>query len=356
MKNLMNQLQLGALPLVFAAALTAPAIADGRNPSSLLLFPQFRHSAATSSTTLPPINTVITITNTHPTQSAFVHIVMINAVTCNHADWPTQTIPQCGSYSILSSQLFPPITTGEEGYLYAYAVQSANPGVPAVSFNFLIGDCMVVDGINAPSAGIITNYSIDPVGFAAVNPVLNAPLGFSPPAFPQLDGIVYSKAPARILIPRFMGQDTAPDPIVNSSDLVLLSLAGTTTTTSTPSNIQTLVDLLVFNDNEEAFSAQYQFRCWKRDSLLNINGIFAERFLRDFTNDNPNEIRLTTAGTTKEAGWMFLEGNNAFSTSENISSPAIMAFLIENTTSGGVTKTGAELPFFIGERTGRIAP
>ena len=358
MKTSLNQLRLGALSLILGIALSAPATADGRNPSSLLIFPQFRHGASAAGQ-LPSVNTVITVTNTHPALTAFVHFVVVDATLtggqgpCGHYDRKEQ-IPACGSLSFLTNNFIPPATSAREGFIYAYAVQNLSAAAQAVSFNFLTGDLLVVDGVNAPSAGIVTNYSVSPVGFAAVNNTVNALLGFTPPTSPQLNGVVYSKAPSRILIPRFMGQDQGAGSVF-TSELVLLSLAGTTTTTSPANSLQTIIDFLVFNDNEEAFSAQHLMtRCWERTSLLSINGIFAESFLRDFTTDNPNEIRKDAAGATKEAGWMYLEGNVAFSTSENISQPAIMAFLIEQTTSSA--QVGAELPFFVGERNGRLAP
>ena len=63
-------------------------------------------------------------------------------------------------------------------------------------------------------------------------------------------------------IPRFLVQGKA-----FQSELILLGLAG-------GRMFNTIVNFWIYNDNEEAFSAQYQFRCWDRVPLASINGSF----------------------------------------------------------------------------------
>lgn len=357
MKFTLKPLMLTALSIVTTAALAAPAIADGRNPASLLLFPQFRHVAAPAPGQLPPINTLITVTNTHPTLPAFVHFVFVDALgadpnPCSHFNDQTRRIEPCSSLSLLTNPFSGSLA--REGFAYAFAVDRAAPPWTPVSFNFLVGDSMLVDAINAPNTRLLTNYSVNPVGFTAVNNTINTAIGTAAIApLPQLDGSMYSKAPGRLLIPRFMGQDDAAIPQF-TSELVLLNLAGTTQT-PTANSLRTIVDFLVFNDNEEAFSAQFEFRCWKRVALREVNGIFSEQFLANFTNDAADEINLGVVPLqTKESGWIFLEGNVSSSTTADILSPPIMGFLIEKTSAN--TGATAELPFFIGEKIGRIVP
>ena len=53
----MNAFHRATLTLAFGATLATLAAADGRNPGSLLLFPEFDHS--------PGHNTLVTVTNTN---------------------------------------------------------------------------------------------------------------------------------------------------------------------------------------------------------------------------------------------------------------------------------------------------
>jgi hypothetical protein len=354
MKTTLKATMLGALSLIVPALLAAPAAADARNPSSLLLFPQFKHAAVQQPGQFPSVNTLITVSNTHPTLPAFVHFVFVDARgtqpnPCTHFNDQTRRIEPCGNISFLTSPFSG--TAEREGFAYAFAVDRAAPPWTPVSFNYLIGDAMIVDGVSAATAGIVSNYSVQPATFRAVNESTNTAIGTAGIApLPLLNGTMYAKAPGRLLIPRFMGQDTGATPTFES-ELVLLNLAGSGVA-PTANSLSTIVDFLVFNDNEEAFSAQFEFRCWSRVSLLQINGIFSETFLSSFTNDNPQELTLG-GGNFKETGWIYLEGNVSSSTTADILSPPIYGFLIERTSATEVT---AELPFLVGEKNGRIVP
>jgi hypothetical protein len=98
-----------------------------------------------------------------------------------------------------------------------------------------------------------------------------------------------------------------------------------------------MINFWVYNDNEEAFSAQYTFHCWQRVPLKDINGVFTQGFLRS-TGHAANEI----VGANKvESGWMRIYGGTAWSTAESIADPAIYAVLVEKISSVGA----ADLPF-----------
>jgi len=103
-----------------------------------------------------------------------------------------------------------------------------------------------------------------------------------------------------------------------------------------------IVDFLVYNDNEEVFSTQHQFKCWDRAPLLSISGIFANEFLLT-TNHNPNEI---PGANYVKTGWIRLNGNTAFSTNTQLDDPAFLAVLIEKVGS----YKAADLPFGQGEQ------
>ena len=87
----------------------------------------------------------------------------------------------------------------------------------------------------------------------------------------------------------------------------------------------TVVDLLIYNDNEIPFSAQQSFYCWDRFLLSEVSGSFLESFL-DTTLQDPTEI---VGDPSREAGWFWINGRVANSTAETIVDPAIYAVLIE---------------------------
>ena len=97
------------------------------------------------------------------------------------------------------------------------------------------------------------------------------------------------------------------------------------------------MNFLIYNDNEEVFSAQYQFRCWANPLLVEISGIFLESFL-DSTTNAGNEI---VGQTNKEAGWFQIDGLTATTTAAEVLDPAFYAVLVERTAG----YAAAALPF-----------
>jgi hypothetical protein len=141
-------------------------------------------------------------------------------------------------------------------------------------------------------------------------------------------------APDVILIPRFLGQGgNRPEAIgVGAhSRLILIGLTG-------GQEFTTRVDFLIYNDNEEVFSSEHEFFCWEKPYLLDISGVFANNFLRNWTNDDPDEI---LGATQLESGWMRIDGAVATSTAISIADPAFYAVLVEHIGSYGA----ADLPF-----------
>jgi hypothetical protein len=109
------------------------------------------------------------------------------------------------------------------------------------------------------------------------------------------------------------------------------------------------VNFLIYNDNEEEFSAQYTFRCWADPRLVDISGTFLEVFL-DSTNNDPTEIR---GRPDHEAGWFKVNGFVAASPAALIDDPAIYAVLVERTAG----YAAAALPFELCSQTnGALLP
>jgi hypothetical protein len=310
---------LSGLTVLACLGTASEALANGRNPASLLLFPEFDNT----------INdlTLLTVTNTNtgvnPDGSngtvivEFVYIGKFNlqhqVINCLEFDRP-EILTANDTISVITKVHNP---QQEQGFVYAFAKDLVTG--KAKVFNFLIGNVLTLESITQ------LEYSMNPVAFKGIgNGSGNTDLNNN--GLLDLDGMEYESVPDQILIPRFIGVDG----VHYNSELILIGLTG-------GALFQTIVDFLIFNDNEEAFSAQFTFQCWNRVPLIQINGVFTQQFLKS-TNNAPNEI---IGAPQVEAGWMKLNGHTAFSTHAQFNDPAIYAVLIEKI---GLI-AAADLPF-----------
>jgi hypothetical protein len=324
-------MRLHLLPLLAAASLANAALAQNtlQEPGSLLVFHEFDNRTAVAN--------LITVTNTADgdasTDTIKVEYVyrarvdrfgtLINCLETNRV----RTLTPNDTLSVLTANDNPNFT---QGYLYVVA-RSVTTG-KAIKFDHLIGNNLVIDGLG------LFDYSVNPVVFkAGAQLAEGAETDGDHDNIRDLNGLEYSQAPAQILIPRFIGQGGVHNNGVEGfgSDLVLINLTGGAAFTA-------LIDFLIYNDNEEVFSAQHEFKCWDRASLLSISGVFGNDFLLS-TNHALNEI---PGAEEVKTGWMRLDGNTAFSTAAQIDDPAFLAVLVEKI---GIYKA-ADLPFAEGEQ------
>ncbi len=220
------------------------------------------------------------------------------------------------------------------GYLVVYAVDDAGN---AISADSLIGQQMRINGIER------FEYSINAVDFRAI-----AEDGELTDADGDeeldLDGAEYERLPDELLVPRFIGQSGGLfDPLLPSyyiSRLILVDL-------NSGNDFETTVDFLIYNDNEEVFSSEVNFRCWDSIAVTQISGAFTNSFLKDATDHDPNE---SLAG--REAGWFRFDGHVANSTAATIQDPGIYGYYVERVN----LKAAADLPFEQGSRDGHILP
>ncbi len=267
---------------------------DRHRPGSLLLFPKYDNRSAQK--------TLFTVTNTHPSQSIDVHFVFRDGTTCFEFNYSERLTPK-DTITLLTRAVNP---TANQGYAYAYA-QSTTTGEPIV-FNHLIGQALAIDGITT------FEYALDAVSFEGIGNGMNTNTDVDADGRRDLDGLEYAQAPDQILIPRFLGQSA-----LSASEFVFVDLTG-------GPSFQTFVDYLVYNDNEEAFSGQYQFRCWQCITLTNLSGSFSNSFLSGLPSNDPNEIQGLPG---YETGWVRFNGRSAFSNFAQIDDPAIYVVLIE---------------------------
>ncbi|MBL8857705.1 MAG: hypothetical protein JNL28_04250, partial [Planctomycetes bacterium] len=212
------------------------------------------------------------------------------------------------------------------GYVYVFA-KSPTTG-KAIKFDWLAGDSFQV----AP--GTLGGVDIPPVVFrAATGLAAGANTDVDNDNVRDLNGNEYEKVSDQLLVPRFIA-DGAVQAVSSTPELILVGLTG--------QSFQTIVNFLIYNDNEEVFSAQYTFNCWQRVYLRDINGAFTQTFLAT-TNHVANE---NFQGL--EYGWFRMDGAVAFSTAASVQNPAFLAVRIERNNASNVAM--ASLPYGIGEQ------
>jgi hypothetical protein len=290
--------------------MASEAVAGGRNAGSLLLYPEFDNRVGDVS--------VLTITNVDDAVSVDVEFVYIgrygsssgNEVYCAEFN-REETLTPNDTLTLLTDVHNPQM---EQGFVYAFAREGvANP----VLHNGLIGNIMTFQGFAS------IEYSINAVSYLGIDPTDDGN------GLRDLDGVEYETSPAELQIPRFFGQQG-----MFNSDLVLIGLSG-------GARFSTTVDFLIYNDNEEVFSAEHTFYCWDRIPLTDVTYLVTNQFLKDSTNHDDDEM---LGADHIETGWIRMWGAIASSTSTDIADPAVYAVLIERIGSYG----GADLPWEAG--------
>jgi hypothetical protein len=310
-----------AVALVAGATL---AWAGGRNPGSLVVFPEYDNVGGRL--------TLLTVTNTNQDLvggSIDVEVVWLDGtpgapLVCGETNRTYRLTPN-DTLTLLSSHENP---NAQRGFAYAFAKDVQGR---AVAFDWLIGDTLLLDPVFA------FDYAVNPIVFSSPRGQ-GQPTDVDGDGLRDLDGVEYEAAPDRVLIPRFLGQGP-----IASSELILIGLTG-------GSQFTTLVDFLVYNDNEEVFSRNWTFRCWTKVPLATISSQFSQVFLAQQTNHDPAEI---VGYPQQESGWFEIDGNRAWSNATQFLDPAILAVLVES--SG--PRSGAETAFHDGFQTnGALLP
>lgn len=304
-------------PLWRALALLAlPSIARaaGQEPASFLLFPEYDNRVGQTS-----LFTITNINGSTTSGAVDVHMVYIEASNCLESDLILHLSPR-DTISFLTSAQMPGL---QRGYAYAWALDKVTH--KAIDFDFLIGCELRVDGI------VTNDWSVQALGFQG-RPGAGLETDLDHDGRPDLNGLEYDKSPNRIYVPRFFGQWPELGRMTGAfSDLILLQPLGPA------SNTTTTTAFLIWNDNEEVYSASYTFTCWKRARLLSISGVFAQSFLT-FTNQSRTEI---IGMPQVDAGWFEVRGQTSTtSTGQTTANPPIFGVLVECRPN-----SAADLPF-----------
>jgi hypothetical protein len=291
-----------ALLVACAVTLASPARGGAQTPASFLLFPEYD--------TRPGQLTFLTLTNLESsTESGAikVHFNYVDSATCLQSDFLFHLTPRDTVMFLASAH----VPAGRQGYAWGVARHATTNQM--IDFDHLIGALLRVDGVAA------LDWSVQPFGFLGkTSPGAATDLDFD--GRPDLDGVEYEKAPNRFYVPRFFGQSLGPVARAGAySDLILLqplASPGVTTTTA----------FLIYNDNEEVYSAQYSFTCWTRVRLSAISGTFLESFL-DQSNDNANEV---IGMPTIESGWFQVRGQSSVGSSGQATpNPPVLGVMVE---------------------------
>lgn len=316
---------LGPAPVMFDLTIEAiggvqppetPKFVGQRRPGSLLLFPEFdnRDGAVT----------VLTVTNVGVGQPGIDNVAVEfvyrarydrfgNPVNCTEHNLTSLLTPGDTLTALTNFQN----PNNDQGFVYAFA-KDPQTGEPIVH-NQLVGSLLVVNAFQS------FEYSVNPFSFEGIGEAGES-TDRDGDSLRDLDGVEYSQVADEILVPRFLAQDKG-----SHSELILINLSG-------GSAFQATVEFLVYNDNEEAFSLEHEFRCWEKIPLATLSSTFSQRFLSMFTNQAPNEI-LGASGL--ESGWFRMNGGTANSVNRTIEDPAILGVLIEGVRGHSAT----DLPF-----------
>jgi hypothetical protein len=194
----------------------------------------------------------------------------------------------------------------------------------AIDFDKLIGSALRIDAMEG------VDYSVPPFIFRGLTGD-GTDTDTDHDGKTDLNGLEYEKSPNRVCFPRFFNQHNEPlIPNTYASDLILFQPLG-------GPGVTTLVGLLIYNDNEEVFSSQTEFTCWKRQRLLDITGAFSDWFLKSTSHAASEVVGLPAM----ETGWFEVIGQIATGpANQSQSSPPILGLLIDLRPSAG-----ADLPF-----------
>lgn len=228
---------------------TAAAGPNDLRPGSVLLYNYYTSSANN--------DTRINITNTSPTNDAFVHFFLVDGATCSVADF-TLCVTRNQTASFLASGFDPGIT----GYIFAVGY---------------------TPGSNCPNSRLIGSSRIRIDGGTTI---LNALAVDSPDTGACTAGDITLSVPLRV--PRTLALDSITSVADNTQTLLIVNRAGGNLLTG-PGSIGSIFGLL-FDNKENGFSFSISGGCQIRQQLSNT-----------FPRTTPNFNRVIPAG---ETGWV----------------------------------------------------
>lgn len=320
---------------VLATLGSASTAQAGNEAGSLLVFPEFNNRyGVANALTVTNTNSDVSVIGTSGGSSSSgsnlilagtvdVEFVYVNKQNCEEFNRTERLTPN-DTLTVLTRFHNPEQL---EGYVYAFAKDPMQGN--AIAFDWLIGSNLIIEG----GLGQF-QYSTNPFVYKAGEGLSDGDAtDLDGDGLRDLNGAEYEESPDKILVPRFLGQDVSR---AREGKLILINLSG-------GASFDALIDLIIYNDNEEPFSAQHDFNCWDKVDLLDISNAFKNSFLLDSTNHAYNEIM---GAPYIKAGWFKMDGRVANSMAVSIQDPAFLAVYIESVGP----YAAADLPFTQGSQ------
>ncbi|MBU0756029.1 MAG: hypothetical protein KJ645_12875 [Planctomycetes bacterium] len=290
-----------------------------RQPGSLLLFPFYRVEESTGNNGILK-DTLITVTNMNaktglnahglPKGTIDVRFVYLSTEDCLPFDRWERLTPY-DTFSVMVSNHIP-WHGSSEGWLYIHAVDTETG--ESLDFDHLIGKASYFDSENLQWA------SYNPLSFQGV-PGEGLPTDLDLDGNCDLNGLEYTCLGDNQMFPRFIATfDEGSGPSFRT-DLVLVNLSGGVW-------FNTSLKFLVFNDNEQAWSATHDFWCWEVTPLEEFGYLFTNEFLQG-SNHDWNEDLTLFGKPDVETGWFKMDGDLSWSGGKSIEDPAFVSLLME---------------------------
>jgi hypothetical protein len=324
-----RQLQLTALIASAWLFLGTASRADVTAPGSLLVFPRWDNTPGTL--------TLLTVTNTNQnlaTGAVDVEFDYIDGQTCQEFN-RTRTLTPSDELTVATFVDNPNLSQG-----YAFVFAKSHATGKAIKFDWLIGTSVII------TSHVGSAFELSPFVFKAGAALAEgAVTDLNNNGLRDLNGLEYEPVPDLLEFPSFFGLNSS-----FSDEIILIDLTG-------GAQFSTLVDFLVYNDNEEQFSTQFSFTCWIDINLGVISPLFTDAFLKT-TNNSQSEVAGVPAAP--ELGWFQVNGDVAISPATQFLDPAILAVrvtclrngvLMPNTTQVSSRSFCATLPFGLGTQT-----
>ena len=301
--------------------LVPDALADGRNPGSLLVFPVHRSGGG--------YFTIVSVTNTNTqpqtpwsfggsTNAHFAYFnVLPNAadpfqpLNCVEFD-TTRFLTPADTLSVLTGCQNATLSNGQEGYLVVKAEDPSYFRRPW-DFDHLIGNEVVIN-----ASGAI--YGLNAIPFEAVTGEGNA-TDVDLDGRCDLDGVEYEGVPDQLFVPSYVA--------LADSQLCLVNLTGDARDRNT-------IYMSIWNDMEIPMSATLTFNCWFDQPLTIVSPAFDESFLGLLPND-PAELDVDCDNVGDlETGWLMIE-------SIDVSTPGGFPVAADGALLGSITAGGTSL-------------
>jgi len=343
---------MAALALFVAAGVASAQHPEGNRPGSLLIYPLIQKTANE--------DTVVCFTNTNTDFRVVPGTFPPNeirrgdvAVVWNIL-WALDTDPRWqkedgkenlspgDTFSLLVSSLGS-LPVGARGFMYAYAVSPDN-NIDPIDFDFLTGEAIIV-GIQPQNY----LFSMPAIPFKSeANKDRNqretiqgwrvtdgAGSNNNPDGLLTFNGVEYYQFPAILYQPMYLDQGTVPG-VLNDEIVFLLGRAD-------GADIRTTVAGNVWDNRENPGSYFYDFDCWTRTRIFNLNPHVI--FQNPQRNNGPDELFT---------GW--IDARGAFGVNRVTSVPTdnvpILGAFVHRADVGAVGFTAGTLLWWDGERSG----